>query len=169
MVKLIHVEDEKTLNEYNNAVMNGKAMVLYYMQGCGACEAMKPEWEKFEDELSKEKYNSYDVLVARVRSDYLNDVKCDHSGLIGFPTILELSNGQKVSEYEGKRTKEGFIGFFEEISKSMSGGGRKTKRNKKSRRNNRRSKRNKISRSNRRTKHNRKSRHNRRTKHNRKH
>jgi thiol-disulfide isomerase/thioredoxin len=116
MVKLIHVEDEKTLNEYNNAVMNGKAMVLYYMQGCGACEAMKPEWEKFEDELSKEKYNSYDVLVARVRSDYLNDVKCDHSGLIGFPTILKLMNGQKVSEYDGKRTKEGFIGFFEEIS-----------------------------------------------------
>ena len=131
MVNLIHVQDKQTLEQYNNAIMKGKAMVLYYMMGCGACEAMKPEWEKFEEELSKEKYESYDILVARVRSDYLNDVKCDHSGLIGFPTILELFDGKKVREYDGERTMNGFIGFLDEIKNVMRGGSRKTKHNRK--------------------------------------
>lgn len=128
MVRLIHVKDEASLKQFNEEVMGGKAIVLYYMVGCGACEAMKPEWESFEEELqyNKSGYGSIDVLVARVRSDYLDKVECEHD-LIGFPTILELKDGKTVREYNGERSKEGFMKFLKEVSGKMSGG-RRTKR-----------------------------------------
>lgn len=59
MVKVLHVNDSASVDEYNSNVMKGDTMVLYYSGGCGHCIAMKPEWEKFEENHSKQNGGHY--------------------------------------------------------------------------------------------------------------
>ena len=120
-MKTIHVDNDSSLEEFNNLVNGSNMMVLYYMPGCGHCEALKPEWEKFENDIAD---SSKDVIVAKIRSDYLGNVNCDKD-IMGYPTIYELKDGKKVREFEEDRNSEELTKFFNQVGSSMNGGSRR--------------------------------------------
>ena len=143
--QIVHVNDPYHLDKYNSLVGSSNTLVMFYMDGCGYCEMMKPEWLVFEKQMSDKitKHNK-SHMIARVNRNYLDMVE-GHKSVDGFPTIYYLKNGEKVGEYKGDRSAKDFSKFVEEMEKKQAGGvsRRKTKRvrrrktNKSSRRNRR--------------------------------
>lgn len=125
-VELIHVNSPKTVSQYNRVVKNKPTMVLFYMDGCGHCESMKPEWEKFEED-AKNTHTSQ--VVARVNANYMSDLEGE-TDVMGYPTIMMLLNGKKHKEFTGERTSKKFMKFLKD--NIVMSGGRKKRRKRKS-------------------------------------
>ena len=96
-VELIHVNDPSQISRYNRLIKDKPTMVLFYMDGCGHCEMLKPEWDEFEKSAKKTNINSG---VARVNANYMDRVDGDKD-VIGFPTIMK--NIQNSMEKEVRK------------------------------------------------------------------
>ena len=128
----------KNAHILNNYVADGKhVFALIYMDGCGPCNATRPEWAKLKSTLEY-KYKSNDnVIIADINSDALKEVN-DFKNIQGFPTILFICNkGNKNEEFEkGKqlnktRTVDAFIEWIEINIKHMGLKGYKNNKNNK--------------------------------------
>jgi thiol-disulfide isomerase/thioredoxin len=161
-MKILHIDsNNKNTKMFNEYVEQGKHIfVLFYLDGCGPCNATRPEWKKIENAL-KDKYGKNEKLViADVDQEFLKEIKYLTTQPKGFPTIRYISNKGEFSEdYEDcpdvKEKDRKIDSFVEWINSKMSKQkGGKSKRNKKGRksRKSRKSKRNKKSRKTRRTK-----------------
>lgn len=71
---------------------------LIYMEGCGPCNATRPEWKKLENVLKDGNLNNNDVLIVDIDKDLLDKVKNIGSEPKGFPTIRYISNNGKTTE-----------------------------------------------------------------------
>ena len=136
-VEFIHVNDPNSVRRYNMSMKKKPTMVLFYMDGCGHCEAMKPEWKVFEKEAQKRKH---DCLVARVNGDYMSDIE-GPKDIIGYPTIFRIMNGVKQAEHHGPRTKDEFMRFLIESEIPQRGGKIRRRRKRRTRRRRKRSRR----------------------------
>jgi len=116
MYEIIHVNDPHTVDRYNAHVHNKPVMVLFYMDGCGHCEMMKPEWKAFEDEYRHKPHHNGHIIIAKVNQNYINMVE-GHSSVSGFPTIYHLHNGKKVSEFNKERNLENFKQYIDTIER----------------------------------------------------
>jgi len=123
-----------TLNEHLDD-NNKHVFVLIFMDGCGPCNATKPEWKKITAENKDE-----NVVIADVNSNVLDESPLKHVGSVSaFPTIKHVHNG-KSTDYTGSdRSKASFEKWMADSvspskSKSKSqGGGYKSKRLRKKR------------------------------------
>jgi hypothetical protein len=114
---------ETPINTLNNFITNGKdVFMLIYMEGCGPCNATRPEWKKLENTLKKDIINSNDILIVEIDKDLLEKVKNIKTEPKGFPTIRFISNKGKISEdFEDcklseeykKRTIDSFVKWIE--------------------------------------------------------
>ena len=105
-VKAASFDDEISNNE--------KTLVMFYADWCGHCKKLKPVW----DETSKEVNENEESAVKMVKVDCGKPNENENHKAImkkydisGFPTI-KLIEGDKVSEFEGERTKEGILKFL---------------------------------------------------------
>lgn len=141
-MKILHIDpNNNNTKMFNDYVEQGKHIfVLFYLEGCGPCNATRPEWKKIENAL-KDKYGKNESLViADVDQELLKEIKYLTTQPKGFPTIRYISNKGKTSEdYEDspdvKEKDRKIDSFVEWINSKMSnqkGGKRRTKRNKKS-------------------------------------
>jgi thiol-disulfide isomerase/thioredoxin len=110
-----------------------------YAEWCGACKALAPEWSKMEKHAEK-----HAIQIVNIESDdmdaelkKLNETHGTNVSLQGgFPTIFKIVHG-KVEYYNGERSSAKMLEWAKAKNKSptkskhMMGG----KRNKKSRRN----------------------------------
>lgn len=97
--------------------------VLVYMEGCGPCNATRPEWAKIKKEYKGKGNDDEDddnIVIADVSQDCLKDIKSITPDIAGFPTMLFISNGGKVLEnYEESsirdkdRSVDSFIEWLE--------------------------------------------------------
>jgi len=97
--------DTATFNKY---VEEGKDMfVLFYMEGCGPCNATRPEWDKLEHIL-KDKYNhNNNIVVVDIDQELLNEIKYIGTPISGFPTMRYIGKkGKVVEEYENSKIKQ---------------------------------------------------------------
>lgn len=99
----------KTLTESEIMELQKKhGIVLFYMDGCRHCEAMKPAWNKVIDEL-KEKHKD-EIILGAIESGDMDMFK--KSGISpsvsGFPTILYFhpNNISRNDMYSGDRSYE---------------------------------------------------------------
>lgn len=123
------INNDNTLREFNQIAPNKNGIVWFYAEWCGHCQAMKEEWEKFEDAMRN---SSMDIYIAKVNDAYNDKLDIPHS-VSGFPTILYFENGVQKGTHSGERTMEGFKRFVEEMSGSEGQmGGRRTRKPKKS-------------------------------------
>jgi hypothetical protein len=85
------------------------------MEGCGPCEATRPEWTKIQNILgdSQQKMKYPGVVVADVDQSVSNNIK-HISGLSGFPTMRYISGkGKVVENYEKDRSIDAFINWID--------------------------------------------------------
>lgn len=121
---VLHIGGSKSesnkLDKLNKLVENGShVFLLVYMEGCGPCNATRPEWAKIESAL-KSNYSKNDkVVVVDVNKDVMSQIK--HLGDVdGFPTIKYMGDGGKTVEaYElssiskKDRSIDSFINWIE--------------------------------------------------------
>lgn len=104
---IIHATTEAGANEINQHVESGKdVFMLIYMEGCGPCNATRPEWKKLESALNHQYKNNKRLVIATVDSKVVGSLK--HAGdIIGFPTIIYVShNGKKIESFESSSIKD---------------------------------------------------------------
>lgn len=126
----LHI-DKKNFNKFPNTnqnvivkleqlLHNHKVFVLIYMEGCGPCNAVRPEWKKLENIL-KEHKNRTDIAIVDIEKDLLKNVKYLKHKPSSFPTIIFITNkGETVENYEDSdiSTKDRTIDSFVEWIKS---------------------------------------------------
>ena len=87
------------LNDLISKNNNNKVFILYYMEGCGPCNATRPEWSKIKNTL-KQYNNSNEVAIVdidQVLSGKIKNIQQPNS----FPTIRFITNkGKNVENYE---------------------------------------------------------------------
>ena len=83
-------------------------IVLFYMNGCGHCDIMKPAWNKLIEEL-KDKHKDEIILGAVERSSmHMFKTHGINPAVSGFPTILYFQPGKHdmPEHYKGDRSYE---------------------------------------------------------------
>ena len=87
-----------------------KSLLLLHMEGCGHCEKLMPEWDKFT------KMNNTSITTKAVEKDD-DRALVKRYGVEGFPTILLLdSNGKKLDTYSGDRNAQGLLAYCQQNS-----------------------------------------------------
>lgn len=87
----------------NDSIDTGKQIfVIFYMEGCGPCNATRPEWKKIENVLNKYK-NDPNIVIADVDQSLLKSIKY-LKPISGFPTIRYIK-GQYSEDYEQSSIK----------------------------------------------------------------
>jgi len=131
-MRFIDVNEDSKVDKYNKLLRDNHVIVLFYMDGCGACEALKPHWNEFEKELRSKKDKHDNIVIAKVNSRYMNDIS-GYKSILGYPTIYHLHNGEKISEFSDKRTVSALNKYLNNIkSHAKKGGRRRVKRNRRS-------------------------------------
>lgn len=132
--------DEINKNNYKNRAVNGKTrleqlddyignkknkiFILIFMEGCGPCNATRPEWKKIEHVLAKDFLNRDDIVIAAIENNLADDLKNLATKPQSFPTMRFMSDGGKtVENYEDSaiENKDRTIDSFVEWVKNKSG------------------------------------------------
>jgi hypothetical protein len=110
---------DKLIDKINKIIANknNKLFILFYMEGCGPCNATRPEWNKIQNIMSSSSLsNVYIIDIDQVLSNKLKNIQEPNS----FPTIRYIANGGKESEnYEDSsleikdRTIDSFIKWID--------------------------------------------------------
>jgi hypothetical protein len=95
------------------------------MEGCGPCNATRPEWTKMAHTLQKQYAKNKDLVIIDINKDLLPFVK-NVGSVNGFPTMKYITNnGNTVENYEDSsiknkdRSVDSFINWIE--SKMLKG------------------------------------------------
>ena len=86
----------------------GHAVVLFYMETCPHCIAMKPEWNKFA-----KKYGKNRKIISIERSAMPPEFQ---SEVYSFPTVVLVENGKIMEKHSGERTEQDFANFSSKIA-----------------------------------------------------
>jgi hypothetical protein len=127
----------------NNMISKHKSkiFILYYMEGCGPCNATRPEWSKLHSILKKIE-NDDSVCVVDIDQKLSGEIK-KLSPPNSFPTMRFVTDGgNKVENYEDSNIKnkdrsiDSFVEWINYETKHTTRhnkhkGGTKTKKNKK--------------------------------------
>jgi thiol-disulfide isomerase/thioredoxin len=118
----LHIDPtSKNTKKFNKYVAQGKDIfVLFYLEGCGPCNATRPEWKKIKNVLDMKYKNNNNVVIADVDQALMREIKYLTNEPKGFPTMLYISGKGSVNEnYEDcnigrkDRTVDSFIEWIE--------------------------------------------------------
>lgn len=129
----LHVRKEnakKESAEVNRLLRaNIPVFALIYMEGCGPCNATRPEWKKLEHLPSLK--NRTDIAIVDIDKDYVDAIPHIKENIQGFPTLRCFTEGgKKKEEYEDSpiskkdRTVDSFVEWIE-TKASKKGGTRR--------------------------------------------
>ena len=104
---------EASSSNFNQNVASGKKLVWFYADWCGHCKTMHDPWDKAADKVNTGDNHMIKVNIGNSKDDNHTAISNKY-GINSFPTILLLENGNKVKEYNNKRTTNGFIKFCED-------------------------------------------------------
>jgi thiol-disulfide isomerase/thioredoxin len=84
-------------------------IVFMYMNGCGWCERMKPEWDKFVAQNA----GALGALGVQAASYERSDpAAAAYSAYVkGYPTVLFVKPGATPIAYDGDRTADALMAF----------------------------------------------------------
>jgi len=142
-MRIIKILTDKDVNNFNRAAPKHEiVMAGFFMVNCPACEAFKPEWDKFVNSCESEE--DPNVLIAEIDSNQASRVNFDTSALEGFPTVYRDVKGEEgVVEFKHERTKKALRRFLKEAMAAKGGAKKRTRRSKKKRKKRRKSRRKK--------------------------
>jgi thiol-disulfide isomerase/thioredoxin len=138
-MKILHIDPKtKNTNLFNEYVEKGKHIfVIFYLEGCGPCNATRPEWKKIEHALKNKYGKNENIVIADVDQELLKEIKYLTTQPKGFPTIRYISNKGKTSEdyedcpdvKEKDRKIDSFVKWIDSKMSKQKGGKRRTKKN----------------------------------------
>ena len=133
-MRIIKILTDKDAKDFNRAAPKHEiVMAGFFMVKCPACEAFKPEWEKFVDSCKSE--GDPNVLIAEIDSNQARKVNFDTSTLEGFPTVYRDVKGEEgVVEFKHERTKKALRRFLKEAMAAKGGRRRKKRKTRRKRR-----------------------------------
>jgi len=122
---ILHLNSKSSKEEkkqFDKHIIHGKDIfVLFYLEGCGPCNATRPEWKKIGNVLSNKYKNNNNIILADIDQSImkdLNSVKMIQPK--GFPSIHHISNkGKNVKDYEDEninlkdRSVDSFVEWIE--------------------------------------------------------
>jgi thiol-disulfide isomerase/thioredoxin len=117
---ILHANSKEDAEQVNKLIGQGKdVFILVYMEGCGPCNATRPEWAKLESALNDQYSKNNKLAVVDLNKDYQDVVKS--LGIIdGYPTLKHINNnGKKMQSYEDSAVKskdrsvDSFINWIE--------------------------------------------------------
>ncbi len=117
---ILHIDPTtKNTKEFNKHLKNGKDIfVLFYLEGCGPCNATKPEWKKLHNVFANN--DNHNIVIADVDQVLMKDFKSLNIQPKGFPAIYHISkNGKMYLDYEDAeiskkdRTIDSFVEWIE--------------------------------------------------------
>jgi len=112
---------------------------IFYMRGCGPCEATRPEWNKLRQQQHRLPQHALlleiDHELKHQLVDSLGEEYAEIRDISSFPTITLLQHGKKLKPYEGQRLVHDFkawihkhAGQWQPMARRTWGGKRRTKR-----------------------------------------
>lgn len=100
---------------------DAKVFILFFMEGCGPCNATRPEWSKLKNVLSKDFLNREDIAIVSIDHELCGKLKNIGNEPNSFPTIRYMTNEGKTNEnYEDSniskkdRTIDSFVEWIKE-------------------------------------------------------
>jgi thiol-disulfide isomerase/thioredoxin len=132
---ITHIDSKQgDIKEFNQYLKQGKPIfVLFYMEGCGPCNATRPEWAKLKNVL-KNKYKNNDFVVADIDQELLNQIPDLPVQPAGFPSMVYIK-GKEFENYEDSsidlkdRSIDSFVQWIDSQAALQKGG----KKNRKTR------------------------------------
>jgi thiol-disulfide isomerase/thioredoxin len=129
----IHVNSNQgNIEQFNEYMKKGKPIfVLFYMEGCGPCNATRPEWAKIENVL-KDKYKNKDIVIADIDQELLGKIPDLKTQPAGFPSMKYIQ-GEETEDYEDStvenkdRTVDSFVEWID-TKIAQKGGSKKSHR-----------------------------------------
>lgn len=113
---------------------NNQIFILYYMEGCGPCNATRPEWSKIENILKSKNLDKSTIYIIDIDQRFSSKIKGQKEPN-SFPTIQFITNGGEIVEnYEDSsiskkdRTIDSFIEWIETKINTIKGGGNKKRK-----------------------------------------
>jgi thiol-disulfide isomerase/thioredoxin len=96
----------KNQNVVDDMIKNKKhVFIIIYMEGCGPCNATRPEWSKMAHTLQKQYANNKDIVIIDLNKDLLPLVK-NVGDVSGFPTMKYITDkGHIIESYEDSAVK----------------------------------------------------------------
>ena len=118
-MKFLNIDKNNT-DYFNKLIQHEKDIfLLVYMDGCGPCNEVRPEWKKIENIFTnnKNKNKNKNIVVANVESANMNNIRLSNMP-DSFPTIKYISNGGKIEEdYDKGRDVNSLIEWINSKSK----------------------------------------------------
>lgn len=121
----IHIDKKNCMNGSCNMIKeldtmlndkNIKTFLLIFMEGCGPCNATRPEWTKIKNVLSSNFLKRKDIVIAAIDNTLADKLENLKTKPTGFPTMRFITDSGNVSEnYEDSniikkdRTIDSFI------------------------------------------------------------
>ncbi len=82
-------------------IKTNKVFVFIFMEGCGPCNATRPEWNKLRNVLSKDFLDRSDIVIASIDHTLADNLKNLKTKPSSFPTMRYITNsGEKSVNYE---------------------------------------------------------------------
>ena len=131
----LHIYTKNNTNKLDKFIEdNKKIFLLIYMEGCGPCNKVRPEWKKIKNVLQKDSTNN-DIAIVDINKELLKYVKnLKNFKPVGFPTIIYITNhGKKIQQYDedksfedkyDKRTIDSFIEWIKSKKNQTQQGGK---------------------------------------------
>ena len=136
-IKTFTVNDSN-LNEFNNSIRDGTAMVAYTADWCGHCQRLKPHWQRFQKQCARKKVKQ-PVTVAHCDVPKYQNRAFGTNKVQGFPTIVAFQNGKEVGRFDqthgNRENPKDLERFLKKFMKSKSKKKMRTKKKKKKRNN----------------------------------
>ena len=98
---ILHANDATSANKINKYIDDGcDVFMLIYMEGCGPCNAVRPEWSELQETLGQQYAKNNKLVIVDVNKDFANLIKKINQP-DGFPTMIYTSQrGSKIENYE---------------------------------------------------------------------
>uniref|UniRef100_A0A6C0EQT6 Protein kinase domain-containing protein n=1 Tax=viral metagenome TaxID=1070528 RepID=A0A6C0EQT6_9ZZZZ len=130
----LHISNDKSKDETKKQIgilkkmilTNSDVFMLIYMEGCGPCNATRPEWKKLENVFKKYKNHST-IGIVDIDKDLLPKLKIKEINPMGFPTIMYIK-GKHFENFEDsdisvkERTVDSFGNWIEIKTGKQKGG-----------------------------------------------
>ena len=135
---VMHINSNQgNVEQLDKYIQEGKNIfLLIYMEGCGPCNATRPEWKKIENVLDMKYKNNSNLVIADVDQELLSKLPSLKKQPSGFPTMLYINNkGNSIEDYEESnvnvkdRTIDSFVVWIgSKINSNSFGGGLKKRK-----------------------------------------